>query len=513
MRIARLLLPLLILPLFVASAQETEPPDGTRITTALVSGFEVSRLSAPLKEEIDKLPGTPLNRQQLRDLAARIEIEHPRYIAGVRISADPDGGARVVFVVARMPDEQREANVNNRYVVESVEIRGVPEHQLDPALVSELYGLAGRQLDSDEAERLETRMREALRSTHTVRRRSIRGTQPGNLRLVFIATRAEWARWLRFEPASANTLFHSDQGWQANCPLSIGGRDFHVTPILALDINDELIEEFTGFALRFESLKLGTERLGLFFEWFTFDQQWQPETLAALTFDPRIPPPYRNRMGVTPLLKFAITPKLTIGGGVSIVELDALPDDLPVAQMANAAIGAISFTQRTPPDTDRPYSIDASLGVRAGTSSLESDLVYERYLGQVEYWTRWSHHEVLVSGMAGWIDGEAPLFERFSLGDSRTLRGWNKYDIAPAGGDRMFHTSVEYQYRGFGVFLDTGAVWNGAAEKRVRVATGVNFTPGPVFFTLGFPLNTDEFRAVFTMGFRFPHAGARVTKH
>jgi hypothetical protein len=56
-------------------------------------------------------------------------------------------------------------------------------------------------------------------------------------------------------------------------------------------------------------------------------------------------------------------------------------------------------------------------------------------------------------------------------------------------------------------------VWNGAAEKRVRVATGVNFTPGPVFFTLGFPLNTDEFRAVFTMGFRFPHAGARVTKH
>jgi hypothetical protein len=34
-----------------------------------------------------------------------------------------------------------------------------------------------------------------------------------------------------------------------------------------------------------------------------------------------------------------------------------------------------------------------------------------------------------------------------------------------------------------------------------------------VFFTVGFPVNTDEFRAVVTMGFRFPDSAARITKY
>ena len=33
--------------------------------------------------------------------------------------------------------------------------------------------------------------------------------------------------------------------------------------------------------------------------------------------------------------------------------------------------------------------------------------------------------------MAGVLTGTAPLFERFSLGNTTTLRGWNKYDLAP----------------------------------------------------------------------------------
>jgi hypothetical protein len=40
----------------------------------------------------------------------------------------------------------------------------------------------------------------------------------------------------------------------------------------------------------------------------------------------------------------------------------------------------------------------------------------------------------------------------------------------------------------------------------------VTFGPGPVFVTVGFPVNTDEFRAVFTMGFRFPGPPAGVKK-
>ena len=39
-------------------------------------------------------------------------------------------------------------------------------------------------------------------------------------------------------------------------------------------------------------------------------------------------------------------------------------------------------------------------------------------------------------------------------------------------------------------------------ERDIRVSTGFGFHAGPAFFVVGFPLNTDELRAVFTMGLR-----------
>ena len=511
MRILRLVIVLLALPLVAAHAQETEPPEGTRINGATVSGLDLSRLSPGLQEEIGKLAGSPLNRQQLRDLAARIEGEQPRYVAAVRITQDPDGTARVVFVLARMSGQEHEANINTQYVVESVEIKGVPERALDSALVADLHALAGRQLDPDDADRLETRLKDALPG-YEIGRRTTKGSQPRTIKVIFDAHRAEWSRWLRFEPIDANVIYHSEQGWGSSLPIQMGSRDFAVTLPIAWDIGDELVEEYSGFGMRFEARKIGTERLGAFFEWSTYDQTWRDGTLAALPFYPRVPPPYRNRMSVTPLLKFAITRQVTVGGGVRITELDAL-DGSDASQMANAGIGWVSFSQRAREKSGTRHDAEASFTVRAGARALESDLVYERYLGQGEYSFRLASHQLRVSGMAGSIRGNAPLFERFTLGDSRTLRGWDKYDIAPAGGDRMFHTSLEYTFHGLGMFVDAGSVWDTGVEKRVRVSTGITYNPGPVFMTVGFPLNTDEFGAVFTMGLRFPTPVAGIKKY
>jgi outer membrane protein assembly factor BamA len=112
--------------------------------------------------------------------------------------------------------------------------------------------------------------------------------------------------------------------------------------------------------------------------------------------------------------------------------------------------------------------------------------------------------------MAGGITGQAPLFERFTLGDSKTLRGWDKYDIAPAGGDRLLYSSLEYRYTGLALFLDAGSVWDDTnGEKRVRVSTGFGFHAGPVFLVVGFPLNTDDLKAVVTLGLRIPGVGVR----
>ena len=112
--------------------------------------------------------------------------------------------------------------------------------------------------------------------------------------------------------------------------------------------------------------------------------------------------------------------------------------------------------------------------------------------------------------MAGGITGHAPLFERFTLGDATTLRGWDKYDIAPAGGDRVVYSSLEYRYTGLALFLDIGSVWDANTERRVRVSAGFGFHAGPAFLTVGFPLNTDDLSAVFTMGVRLTPEAAVV---
>jgi outer membrane protein assembly factor BamA len=105
--------------------------------------------------------------------------------------------------------------------------------------------------------------------------------------------------------------------------------------------------------------------------------------------------------------------------------------------------------------------------------------------------------------MAGHISGSAPLFERFTLGDSSTLRGWNKYEVAPAGGDSMFHVSGEYRYRGLAIFTDVGSVWDRDLEMHVRAASGFGLHIDKFFATYAFPLNAIDVGGTFMIGVRF----------
>ena len=506
-RMKTLTIALLLLAPLASYAQETEPPDGTKIFSASVSGIDNSRLSPGLQEEIKKLSGTSLNRQVLREIASRIEAEQPRYVTAVRIMGDPDGEARVTFVVARIRDQGRDPNINTKYIVDQVEVKGVPDRDVSPELRKELNSLVGKPLDSEAADRLGNQLRADF-PTYDLHRATARSDQPGHVKLIYYLRLPDWARWLRFEPLGGNALFHSDQGWGALLPLAISSRDVLVAPIFAWDTADELVEEYSGFGVRVDARRLGTDRVGLFFEWSTYDQTWREQTLAALALNPQIARPYRNRMTVTPMMKFAFTQQLSVAGGVGITELDPLLDPmndelgLP-SQMANAAIGSVRYKQHWDGASGINHDVAATFTLRSGTSALQSDFEYDRYLTQADYAFRMRKHRVQGTAMFGRINGTAPLFERFVLGDSRTLRGWDKYDITPAGGDRMFHASGEYHFHGLMLFLDAGSVWDTGVDKRVRFSTGAGVTAGPVFATLGFPLNTDEFRAVFTMGFRF----------
>src|SRR5262245_5940510 len=324
-------------------AQEIEPPDGTRITSAQITGVDPDRLSAAVRDQINKLVGTPLSRQTVKELAARIETENPRFVVGVRLRQETDGSAGVVFVVARVPQEGVDANINARYTVKEVRLEGVSEEKLSQALRDEMHALAGKPFDTEAVDRIATRLRDEL-PNYNISRKTERGQEPGTIKVVYIGLRAESARWLRFEPIDGNALYHSDLGWGANLPMAIDNGSFRVTPILALDNADDLVEEYTGFGVRFESRKLGTDRLGMMFEWAGYDSKWRDPTVAALFLRPDVPGLYGARMNLTPMLKFAITRHLSVSGGVDIVELGSFAEDGP-SDMANAATGALRFNQ------------------------------------------------------------------------------------------------------------------------------------------------------------------------
>jgi len=508
-----LLLALLVVSALPLHAQELEPRDGTRVIAAQVTGIETSKLSAELREAIDKLAGTSLDRARLRELAARLELEQPRYVTAIRTTADPSGGARVVFVVARVRDEARDADVNARYVVQDARIEGAAEARIPDELRAAVQALVGKSLDSDEADRIETKLREALPGYDVVRK-SVRGSQPGRITLIFDVQRGESSRRLRYEPLDFSAVYHSKQGWGGTFPLTLAGGNLMINPIIALSNADDLIEEYSGFALRVESRKIGTDRFGAFFEWSTASEKWRDATLATLGADRSIPAAYKHRSTVTPLVKFAITPQLTIAGGVSATELKPLDGALPpTSRSVNAGVGFLRFHQRWAADKKPHHDLDAALTMRAGARTLGSDLTYMRYLFEGGYQYEKGPQRLFVGALGGRVTGDAPLFERFALGDTKTLRGWDKFALTPVGGNRMRHVSLEYSYHSVGMFLDAGSAWTAGSPARNRFAAGLNVTPGPLFFTLGFPLNGDNVRPIFAMGFRWSSSPASVKKH
>jgi len=494
-----LLLTVLGVPFQLASAQEIDPPEGAVIESAEVSGFALDQLSPGLQRDIDALTGERLNRERLGQLAARIEEEHPEVVAAVRSVSRPDGRAKVIFLVARISDDGHlVSNINARYIVESVKIWGVPESTVNQSLRDRLQALVGHRLDPEEAERLNEELKAELPG-HDVQRRIARGSEPGRIRVVFDVKEKAW---IPFTPTKSKFVYHGHLGWSGALDIPMGNDSGRVTVGFVFDDKDDLIETYSGFRIRVESPKIGTTRLGAGVEVSRFHPSWRDTTLTAMASDPDIPEPYRGRLTVAPFVTFAFNPHVRLTGGVSISELESLFRP-PESQMASAWLASVGYDQRWRLDADSSQKVEASYQLRAATEALDSDLTYKRHLGHARYEYRRRDNRLTAAFSIGYITGRAPLFERFSLGDTSTLRGWNKYDLAPAGGDRMFHQSLEYTFHDVGVFLDTGSVWTTDVEQRIRLSTGFGVHGDNAFLLVGFPLNADNAGATFMMGVRF----------
>jgi len=489
------------------------------IESVEISGVSEQRLSPTLREYLQKLVGQDYNPQEAADFADRIQRELPEFIAAPRaLPGSQADRIRLVFVVARASDQpQVRPNINARYTVESVELEGVPRSEVSDPLYDDMQKMVGQPLgDQAEAERLRDRLAAELKPRYRVEMKIRRGANQ-QVRIIYEARRIPL---LPLQGRRPYALYHSKEGFSIRGDVNFESSDVIDVGFGVDNSAEELVERYAGLHVGFKTIKLGTERLGAQADFYSYRAQWKPVQInAALASGEDLI--YRVRHTFDAALAFAFNRNMHATAGVSLSELQMQFPDIH-DESARAATGSLVFAREfgSQPGSHR---IAALYSLRAGAASLDSDFIYTRHFLEGRYTYVRERNSLTFHFMGGRIAGRAPLFEAFSLGNTETLRGWSKYDLAPLGGSRMAYGSVEYGHRALRLFYDAGNVWDDGDPVRFRHAAGIglagrrgdnncpwdpagcfDFDP-PVswFVTLGVPIRDSDVEPTFSVGFRF----------
>ncbi len=384
------------------------------------------------------------------------------------------------------------ANVNARYIVESVNFIGVESRAITNALSSslkaELKQVVGANLDSTKLERLASRMKDELRATHVLVHVT-KGTMPEHVSVNFEVAKKP------VDLKVAKFLYDTKQGWSGEGSATTRWAGNAFTIALASD-GDELLERYAGIRAKFERDSLGTDRLGLRFEFDDFHEMWNPATSGA---DPS--GTYRTRQVFTPEARVTIIAPLEFDFGVSFARYRPSTPGAET-ESSNAVVSTLRYHQRWGSDIPN-QELDASYSLDAGTHVFSSDANFTRHTMQAKYKIRHDRSRVDLAFLAGDIQGQAPLFDRFMLGNAAVLRGWNRFDLDPTGGSHVIYGSVEYTYRWYQVFYDTGAVWDTAQEREQRQSFGVGFKKEGFQLAVAYPWHAGHSIPIFFAGMNF----------
>jgi hypothetical protein len=397
-------------------------------------------------------------------------------------------------------------NANANYEVEGIEIAGEGRFTLTDSTAAEMNRLVGGKFDAAALDELGKLIRRDLRA-RTVKYRLARGLQPGYVRVFFEVER----RRVDLDVSVPRFIYHSKQGWTGQVEASITYAKQKLTGGLVSD-NDEMPERNAGVYGRYEHTRFGSDRLAFRVQVESYHQQWNPDLLAAANAEAALAGPvYRVRQHVQPTVVFAITPELSLESGVSFghIEPEFLASNAATfftaakTESVHSMVNTLRYHRQWAGSAPGLQALDAGYSLRAAATFLSSDFAYTRHRFHGRYsWTGDRHH-VSIAALGGAIDGDSPLFERFVLGNSNTLRGWTRVDVAPLGGNRMAHASVEYGYGPAKVFYDTGSVWNSNRSHDVKHSAGIGWTKWGFSLAVAFPLREGRVEPVIIAGMNF----------
>lgn len=399
----------------------------------------------------------------------------------------------------------QDLNVNSRYTVESVNVTGEHTISISAPLRSELDSFVGTLYDHSALEKAADRIKKELRVAD-VAIKVERGSEPDHVIVNFDVARATDHM---FDVNVGKFVYDSREGWTGDggATINLHGNSFSFG--LVSD-GDTLVERFAGVKAGFERKKLGTDRLRFRFDFASYHDQWNAATLDAAPASEI----YRSREMFSPMLTVMIAAPLELDIGVDFARL-SVPGSAPSqaagegtvtarTDSSNAVVSTLRYHRRWGSEHDaQQHELRGSYSVSSGTGLLATDQNFTRHTAKARYKYRHGRNSVETSFLAGRITGNAPLYERFELGDSTTLRGWNKFDLDPLGGSHVIYGSVDYSYGFFQVFYDTGAVWDRAPEREQRQSVGVGFKKEGFQLAVAFPLLAGRADPVFYAGMNF----------
>ena len=401
------------------------------------------------------------------------------------------------------PDASTDANVNSKYVVANIRFVG-RSYQLSRTALDEIHRLIGSRVNTEALARLAAHIRSELRA-HAVNFKLYRGDQPGSVDVLLEVDKV-------FDLSIPSFAWNSNEGWagigEARATLGSNMFTFDV-----ISDRDSLVEQYAGIQAKFERPFPHTERVYMAFEFDQYHETYAAATHLAMANSESSSSLgaglYRSRMNFEPSATFVLAKPLTLTVGMSFEELQP---DLPAAraESANAVVNTLRYHQSWEDPDATIQELDAGYNLRAATKLLSSSLGYARHAVNARYRYKHNAQSVEIKLALGLIYGNAPLFERFVLGDSNMLRGWNKFELDPLGGNRLAYSSVTYGYHIMRVFYDAGAVWdrgNPAPFKQsigVGIASGLGrLQRGAFLLALAFPLRQDHVQPVFIAGMNF----------
>jgi hypothetical protein len=387
-------------------------------------------------------------------------------------------------------------------VIESVSVAGVEVDELAPSklptpLRQRLKSLVGEQCDVAMLEDLSIQIRKELHF-RTVTEHLLKGSAPERIRVNFEVVRRD----LAFDISLPKFLYHSKQGFSGELDASTRIKQNNFS-FGVISNGDDLTERFTGMTARYDSAPVLSDKIHLGMLLEDYHEQWSQATRSAVATGGL--DLYRSRWNIAPEVTFAATRFLTVSAGASFEETES--ESAAVGnRSAHAATLDVHYGRRIEGDTLQ-QQIDGKYSLRVATRALGSTYAYARHLISLKYEAKSGRHTLSNEFMGGSIAGQAPFFDRFVLGSSSTLRGWDRYEIDPLGGSRVVHNELTYGYRlgdrTVEGFYDTGALWQSDRAATLRHSIGVGCKQGIFVLSIAFPIRDGRVEPVVMAGMNY----------